>query len=86
MLNDYIDGNWPDKVDWQGSWKRKSVNDAEWALLRQQLHDDYRNLIAHLNSITDWDNDNRLGGALGIIVHTAYHLGAIRQIIRVVKG
>jgi hypothetical protein len=86
MLNEYIDGNWPDKVDWQGSWKRKTVNDAEWDALRKQLDDDYRSLITHLNSITDWDDDRRLGGALGIIVHTAYHLGAIRQIIRVVKG
>jgi|WetSurMetagenome_2_1015567.scaffolds.fasta_scaffold24346_4 hypothetical protein len=86
MLNDYIDGVWPEKVDWQGSWSRKSVTDSEWNELRAELLIDYQNLLDHLNSITDWNDDRRLGGAMGIIVHTAYHLGAIRQIIRVVRG
>jgi len=27
----------------------------------------------------DWNDDDRVGGAMAIIVHTAYHLGEIRQ-------
>ena len=84
VLNDYIDGKWHDKVDWQESWKRKSVTDNEWNELRAQLKDDYVILLKHINSIGDWNDEKRLGGAMAIIVHTAYHLGAIRQIMGVV--
>lgn len=82
ILKGYMDGRQFDKIDWQGSWSRKSVNDVEWDALRKELESDYAKLRAHLNSFPDWNDDKRLGGALGIIVHTAYHLGAIRQIMR----
>jgi len=83
---DYIDGKQTGKADWQGSWKRKVVSDAEWDTLRQEVTDDYRQLLTHLKNLPDWNDDNRLGGILGIVVHTAYHLGAIRQIMRVAKS
>jgi len=85
VLNDYIDGKRQEKIDWQGSWKRKSVSESEWNSLRQQVKDDYKILMERLNSITDWNDERRLGGALGILAHTAYHLGAIRQIMGVAK-
>ena len=85
VSNDYMDGK-KYKADWQGSWKRKTVTEEEWDLLRQQVREDYDNLIARLKGYADWSDDDRLGGQLGIIVHTAYHLGAIRQILRVAKG
>ena len=84
VSNDYMDGK-KYKVDWQGSWKRKTVTEEEWDQLRKQVREDYDNLIARLNSYGDWSDEDRLGGQLGIIVHTAYHLGAIRQILRVAK-
>lgn len=85
VSNDYIDGK-KYKSDWQGSWKRKTVTKEEWDELRKQVREDYDNLIARLKSYADWNNEDRLGGQLGIIVHTAYHLGAIRQILKVAKG
>jgi hypothetical protein len=81
---DYID-NKAGNSDWQGSWKRKVVDDQEWEQLRQQLADDYREIVTRLKNAQDWNNDSFLGGMFGIIVHTAYHLGAIRQIQRVAK-
>jgi hypothetical protein len=33
----------------------------------------------------DWDSENAIGGALAIVVHTAYHLGEIRQALCTLK-
>lgn len=85
VLNDYMDDKQSEKIDWTESWKCKSVSDSEWDTLRQQLNDDYAKLIRHLNSFSDWNDEHRLGGALGIIAHSAYHLGAIRQKLRAAK-
>jgi hypothetical protein len=86
VLNDYMDGQWHEKVNWIQSWQCKSVSESEWDQLRHQLKDDYQKLNAKFQGIADWNDDRRLGGALAIIVHTAYHLGAIRQILRVIKA
>lgn len=85
VIRDYMEGKWHDKVDWPGSWKTKTVTEAEWDALRKSLDDDYRALRGHLEGIADWNDEERFGGAFGIIVHTAFHLGAIRQMVKVVK-
>jgi hypothetical protein len=83
--NDYINGISTGRAAWQDSWKRKIVTDEEWDRLRRDLADDYHKLLAQLDSISDWNDERYLGSMMGIIVHTAYHLGAIRQIMRVAK-
>jgi hypothetical protein len=85
VLNDYMDGQWHEKVDWKGSWFPAAATDGEWTTLRAQLEDDYRKLLDRFKGIEDWNAERQIGGALAIVVHTAYHLGAIRQILRVVK-
>ncbi len=85
VLRDYIDGKSQGKIDWKESWSLSSVTDAEWDAIRNQLAGDFREITSYLKGIVDWNEDRRLGGALAIVVHTAYHLGAIRQILRGVK-
>ncbi len=85
VMEDYMQGKWYDKVDWQGSWQPKTVTSDEWASLRKNLRETHDRVMRLIKGFDDWNDERRLGGALGIIVHTAYHLGAIRQIIRVVK-
>ena len=82
VLNAYIDGVNADKIDWKQSWLTHTVTDVEWDGIRASLRDDYQALLAHLESIENWDADRPLGGALAIVVHTAYHLGAIRQMMK----
>jgi hypothetical protein len=70
---------WAD-ADWNGSWRRTIVSDAEWRALRDDLRtkaDMWQKAVA---ARTDWDDINA-AGALSTIAHTAYHLGAIRQIL-----
>jgi hypothetical protein len=85
VLEDYIDGKSGEKVDWKQSWLTRTVTAKEWDALRQGLKDDYTRVVAHLQSIIDWNDDRRLGGAISIVVHTAYHLGAVRQILHVAR-
>jgi len=85
VLRDYMDGKWNEGVDWKGSWSHVNVSDNEWESLRKELAEDYRDLLAYLQGIKDWSDERRLGGAIAIVAHTAYHLGAIRQMMRI-KG
>lgn len=38
-----------------------------------------------INETTEWPNDRQIGGAIATIVHTAYHLGEIRQALCTLK-
>lgn len=68
------------KIDWSDIWKRvEAVTPEEWTSLKTHLKQTYQRLSNLLHSIENWDDDDRLGGSLAVIVHTAYHLGEIRQ-------
>ena len=73
-------------VDWQSSWQVEAVTAEEWASLKMSLRESYARVRATMEGFDSWDNDNRLGGAVAIVVHTAHHLGEIRQMLCVVKS
>ena len=68
-------------ADWKDSWKTKTVNETEWTALRGQLQKAYQVVTDTFNEVETW-NDFKISGALGILAHTAYHLSAIRQILK----
>jgi len=68
-----------ENIDWDESWRIKTVNSAVWKDLRQDLRRAYRTVVEYLRSLEKWSDETGL--ALAIIAHTAYHLGAIRQLI-----
>ena len=68
-----------ENVNWEDSWLIETVNDEEWAALRESVKKTYENVLQCLAGVDDWTND-RVGMAVGMVAHTAYHLGAIRQI------
>src|SRR5262249_45615704 len=69
-----------DAIDWEESWRIKTVNAPEWSVLRQELRRTYTNLVDYLRSVDVWGEDET-GLAMSIIAHSAYHLAAIRQLI-----
>jgi hypothetical protein len=85
VLEKHMRGEDPGKVDWQGSWYLKSVTDEEWEALKGRLRDRYGSVLTLIKSFESWDGENDIGGALAIVVHTAYHLGEIRQAMCTVK-
>lgn len=78
VMRDYMQGMWYEKVDWKGSWHVTGVTPAEWEELQGKLRDMYREVAAVMDSFVDWNDERKLGGAMGVLAHTAYHLGAIR--------
>jgi len=85
VLNDHMQGKLQEKVDWNQSWVVSKVNEREWKALGDRLQDDFKNLKGYMGNVSDWNDEHRLGGALAIIAHTAYHLGAIRQILKIIE-
>jgi hypothetical protein len=86
VLERYIKDEKLGRVDWQGSWYLKTVTPEEWAALKARLKDAYTSVLATLKSIDNWDGENELGGALSVAIHTAYHLGEIRQALCTIKN
>jgi hypothetical protein len=67
-------------ADWNASWKRGVVTQAQWQSLCQRLSEAAKSWQLAVSQRTDW-NEMAAAGALASAAHTAYHLGAIRQII-----
>lgn len=79
-LCEFINGR-TERVNWEDSWLIETVNDAEWDALRGSVKHAYENCLRCLAAVEDWTED-RTGMAIGMVAHTAYHLGAIRQIAK----
>ena len=82
-LCEYINGR-TEEVNWDASWLIETVNEAEWNALRDTVRRSYENTLRCLAEVQDW-SEVRIGMAIGMVAHTAYHLGAIRQIAKSVN-
>jgi hypothetical protein len=71
-------------VNWEDSWLIETVTDDEWAALRTTVRKSYEDVLRCLAEISDW-NERQAGMAVGMVAHTAYHLGAVRQIAKAAK-
>ena len=69
------------KIDWEQSWLVKTVTPAEWDDLKENLRRAYATVTEHLRTVEHW-GDEEIGDGMAILMHTAYHLGAIRQLAR----
>jgi enamine deaminase RidA (YjgF/YER057c/UK114 family) len=79
-LCEFINGR-TERVNWDDSWLIETVNDEEWDALRESVRRSYEDALRCLAGVEEW-NEQRVGMAMGMIAHTAYHLGAIRQIAK----
>jgi hypothetical protein len=69
-----------EQQDWDKIWRETSaVTPEEWEALKSSLRESYDRIKALINDTTEWSSERQIGGAIAIIVHTAYHLGEIRQ-------
>jgi hypothetical protein len=72
-------------ADWGASWRRTSVTDDEWRARRRELRDEAMRWKSAMSQPRDV-NEVELTGMIGSIAHTAYHLGAIRQMHTALRG
>jgi hypothetical protein len=86
VLERYMLGQNVGAVDWGEVWRTvKEVTPDEWATLRRQLRQTYQRIVAMAPGLQTWDNEAAIGRAMAIAVHTAYHLGEIRQALCTLK-
>ncbi|MBZ5552074.1 MAG: DinB family protein [Acidobacteriia bacterium] len=64
--------------DWAESWSVSSVDDAAWAGMLEKLRAGYDELRQSVETKAASSAES-MGGAIGVIAHVAYHVGAIRQ-------
>ena len=86
VLERYIVHHDTSPADWGEVWRTVSaVTDEEWDALKAKLEAAYRRVDNLLRGIESWTEDS-IGGAMAIVVHTAYHLGEIRQALCTLKS
>lgn len=80
VMEDYLKGQPPENVDWGDIWRTvEAVTPDEWDASKQRLQASYQRVRALVQTIDTWEGDSPLYDGLAIVVHTAYHLGEIRQ-------
>jgi hypothetical protein len=87
LMNRWSDGEanpWSN-ADWAASWRRTTVNEEEWAALRARLRKATERWHGALQTPREYST-LELNGVISSIAHLAYHLGAIRQIDRAIRG
>ena len=71
--------------DWGLIWRTiEKVTPDEWEDYKRKLKDAYLRMNKLFHENPTW-NESTMGGALSIVVHTAYHLGEIRQALCTLK-
>jgi hypothetical protein len=69
-----------ERQDWGKIWRETgAVTPEEWDALKSSLRESYNRIKLLINDTTEWSGEQQIGGAIAAIVHTAYHLGEIRQ-------
>jgi hypothetical protein len=87
VLERYMRGESVGKIDWKEIWNTVDrVSPEEWQTIRDRLRASHSRVTALMKSFDGWDGENEIGGALAIVVHTAYHLGQIRLTARANGG
>ncbi len=75
-----------ERVDWGKIWRETSaVTPDEWESIKDELRASYERIKALLHDTTEWPSEREIGGAIATVVHTAYHLGEIRQALCVLR-
>jgi len=72
------------RPSWSESWSIKTVDKAGWEALRSGLESAATELMGHMHSKQSWEEVLSVSIVLSSFGHTAYHLGAIRQLRKLV--
>ncbi len=68
------------KPDWGEIWRTVvAVEEGEWQAIQVELRDSYNRILAFIDAAPGWPTEDYLAGGMTVVVHTAYHLGEIRQ-------
>jgi hypothetical protein len=86
VLERYVRTGANERVDWGKVWRETSaVNAEEWNTIKLQLRESYDRIKQLIGETTEWPSEDHIAGTIAIVVHTAYHLGEIRQALCTLK-
>ena len=74
------------KVNWREIWETdRPVTGDQWRAIVQSLEAEWANVRRMHAEPATWHRGDAHGELMAIAIHTAYHLGAIRQAIAVIR-
>lgn len=74
-------------LDWREIWENdRPVGAAEWDALRAELRREYDSVRSLYYDESTWKREEAADEFVTIALHTAYHLGAIRQALAVIRS
>jgi len=86
VLQDSIQGKQVGKVNWREIWENdRPVSWEDWQAVVGELREEYASVRRLVSEPVTWEREDALGGAMAIVVHTAYHLGSLRQALCVMR-
>ena len=87
VLNDLMQTAEDKKNNWREIWETvREVTPEEWDDMKRRLNQSHERVLATINSCDKWDGKYDVTGALSVLVHTAYHLGGIRQALGAIRA
>jgi hypothetical protein len=87
VLNEIMQTKQLVKINWREIWETvKGVTPEGWDNQKRRLRESYQRLMTTISSFKNWDGEYDIAGLISILAHTAYHLGAIRQALAVIRS
>lgn len=74
------------EAKWARSWDERSVDEADWRALLAGLRAAYAEFRGNLERGAFWGSQEALTGVIATIAHGAWHLGAIRQGLGLIRA
>jgi len=85
VLEGYTRKTLTEKPNWREIWETVSVvSEEEWQQSIADLRATYERIVKMIEE-QSWDEEEHVSGPIGILLHTAYHLGEIRQALCTLK-
>jgi hypothetical protein len=86
VLERYVVYNDSSPADWGYIWRTvEKITPGQWDEHKRKLKDAHHRIEKMFHDNEVWNEDS-IGGSMAIVVHTAYHLGEIRQALCTLKG
>jgi hypothetical protein len=87
VINNFLQKKTDPETNWSEIWETvRGVTPEEWEALKQRFKESHARVMATINSLEDWSGEHEFGGALAVLIHTAYHLGGIRQALGAIRA
>jgi hypothetical protein len=84
--NSLLDPDYPN-ADWGEIWRTVgAVTTEEWAAIQSELRLSYKRVLELIHQTPVWSGEDQIAAIMAVIVHSAYHLGEIRQALCTIQA